>query len=584
MTPPNPTPDLFDAPTAHQQFALARQAARQFIVEVEAEQQLDWARSFCTVMQQRYWRQRARAARCDWEPPTSTISAKLPAEQHRIATHLGVLAAAFDDIEAGFRLGSVYTALLPAVLRSRWGAYYTPSAYVQLLLGRIEQAGFDWRRGSAVDPACGGGAFLTPVALRMQAALAPAEPGSVLDHIASHLSGFEIDPFAAWTSQLCVEAALLPLCQQAGRRLPALVSVGDSLAADTGRRFDLVVGNPPYGKVTLEPALRQRYARSLYGHANLYGLFADLSLRWALPDGVIALVTPTSFLGGQYFKALRALLADTAPLRSIDFVDERSGVFEDVLQETSLAVFVKGAPRTAATVHAAQREGDLAVRTEPLGEHRIGPGDGPWLLPRLGTQRRLIARAGRMPTRLADYGMSVSTGPLVWNRHKTQLRAQRSVADHPLIWAECVSAEGFRFDPQRKHHAPFIEVEDGQGHLLIACACLLVQRTTAKEQRRRLIGAVMPGEFVTRYRGVVVENHLNVITPVTSTAVGLDALCALLNSEAVDQAFRCISGSVAVSAYELNDLPLPDPATLARLSGANPGAFESALSRLYGLS
>jgi adenine-specific DNA-methyltransferase len=42
-------------------------------------------------------------------------------------------------------------------------------------------------------------------------------------------------------------------------------------------------------------------------------------------------------------------------------------------------------------------------------------------------------------------------------------------------------------------------------------------------------------------------------------------LAALLNSDIADQAFRCISGSVAVSAYEMEALPLPPPEALADL-------------------
>jgi adenine-specific DNA-methyltransferase len=36
-------------------------------------------------------------------------------------------------------------------------------------------------------------------------------------------------------------------------------------------------------------------------------------------------------------------------------------------------------------------------------------------------------------------------------------------------------------------------------------------------------------------------------------------IAGLLNSAAVDAAFRCINGSVAVSAFELEELPLPAP-------------------------
>lgn len=87
-----------------------------------------------------------------------------------------------------------------------------------------------------------------------------------------------------------------------------------------------------------------------------------------------------------------------------------------------------------------------------------------------------------------------------------------------------------------------------------------MQRTTAKEQHRRLIAAELPQEFIERYGGVSIENHLNMVRPISDTAgVPAKAVAALLNSTIVDQIFRCISGSVAVSATELEALPLPSP-------------------------
>ena len=81
---------------------------------------------------------------------------------------------------------------------------------------------------------------------------------------------------------------------------------------------------------------------------------------------------------------------------------------------------------------------------------------------------------------------------------------------------------------------------------------MLLQRTTAKEQARRLIAAELPERFVREHRLVVVENHLNMIRPLDGAPkVPPAVVAALLNSEVVDHAFRCISGSVAVSAFEL---------------------------------
>jgi adenine-specific DNA-methyltransferase len=352
--------------------------------------------------------------------------------------------------------------------------------------------------------------------------------------------------------------------------------------------FDLVIGNPPYGRVTLSPELRRRYARSLYGHANLYGIFTDAALRWTRAGGLIAYLTPTSFLGGQYFAALRRLLATDAPPVAIDLVHARRGVFEDVLQETLLAVYRKGESSLRAKInylhlineHEARvtHNGSIALPLEP---------SAPWLAPRTTDHGRLIARAETMSSRLSDWGYSVSTGPLVWNRFKAQLRAHRDgPSAHPLVWAESVTPDGrFEFRARKRNHAPYFELRQGDEWLLVRDPCVLVQRTTAKEQARRLIAAELPSRFVESHGGVVVENHLNMVR---SNGAGPPAsvVAAFLNSRVIDDLFRCMSGSVAVSAFELEAIPVPDLADLATLTrlvveGAPRQQIETECRRLY---
>ena len=57
------------------------------------------------------------------------------------------------------------------------------------------------------------------------------------------------------------------------------------------------------------------------------------------------------------------------------------------------------------------------------------------------------------------------------------------------------------------------------------------------------------------------------VRPISKTVVvPTTVVAALLNSATVDQIFRCISGSVAVSASELEALPLPPPEEAAALA------------------
>lgn len=550
---------------------------------------LGMARSFCGAMLRAYWQAKCGALGLTWDifdlPP---VQQQLDRAARDLAESLGCIAAHVDDLAAGYMLGTVYTSMLPSNLRAQWGSFYTPPPYVDRLLDQAGAAGFNWATGTAADPACGGGAFLAPIALRMWKAGGQIDADAALADVCARLRGFELDPFAAWMSHVVLEATLLPLCAAARRRMPFLISVGDSLLIADDAQFDLVVGNPPYGKVTLPNEVRAKFSRTLYGHANLYGLFTELGVRLCKRGGVVAFVTPTSFLGGQYFKALRKFLLAEAPPSFIDFISGRDGVFDDVLQETMLAVYVKGGQASEVAVCALETgPGGIVVNSE-IGRRKISGLSGPWLIARNTRHGAIIEKMTSMTLRLADYGYSVSTGPLVWNRHKDQLRHVADSTTHPLVWAESVSMEGFKFSAKKRNHAPYVAPSLDQGHLVLNEEAVLVQRTTAKEQARRLICAVIDTNFMRRTNGVVVENHLNIVKARATSEIKPPTIARVLNSRAADEAFRCISGSVAVSAYELNALPLPcrvDMLALQRLveQQASEQLIEKRLCRIYGV-
>lgn len=522
--------------------------------------------------------------------PFITPRGKLDTTARELAASIGREAAALPVLEGCHFLTSLYTTLLPGKERSALGAFYTPPALTQRLLDLASEGGVDWSTARVLDPASGGGAFLLEAAARMRRALDGSEPAFILAQLGNRLSGFELDPHAASLSQAALEIFLSDLRTGNGRDVPVFVKVCDTLEETPAELYDLVIGNPPYGRVTLTAAQRARFARSLYGHANLYGVFTDIALRWTRPGGVIAYLTPTSMLGGQYYAALRKLLADEAPPVAIDFVHARRGVFEDVLQETLLALYSKGGPRQRFQVHYLNVDNEREARLTKNGKVGL-PADAsaPWLAPREPAHVGLIKAAEGMAARLADWGYGVSTGPLVWNRFKPQMRARAGRGLHPLIWAEAVTADGrFIFRADKRNHAPYFKPEAGDGWLVVDRSCVLVQRTTAKEQDRRLIAAELSQAFIDAHGGVVVENHLNMVRTIGAAKVSPAAVTAVLNSDIVDQVFRCISGSVAVSAFELESIPLPPASAMAAIEklvakGASRAAIEKSLRALYGV-
>ncbi|BDB16750.1 hypothetical protein cym2001_01150 [Pseudomonas sp. CYM-20-01] len=350
-----------------------------------------------------------------------------------------------------------------------------------------------------------------------------------------------------------------------------------------------MIGNPPYGKAKLDSKTRELYRRSLYGHANLYGLFTDLAIRQTKVGGIVAYITPTSFLAGGYFKNLRDLIGREAPPLSIDFVAARKGVFDDVLQEMALTTYRKGGKLAPVKVSEITSSPDGMLEVTETGFITL-PREStfPWILPRNPSQTLLVEKLSKMPCRLADWGYGVSTGPLVWNRHKSQLVYKAGTGRFPLIWAEAITSDGkFIFRAEKKNHAPYFDLKSSDLHLLTTKPCVLLQRTTAKEQTRRLIATTLPIEFLELHGGVVIENHINMVKPLSEMPnVNASVLVAYLNSGAADRAFRCVSGSVAVSAYELESLPLPAPSDLLELSqlveaGCTREVVEEACSKLF---
>jgi len=293
--------------------------------------------------------------------------------------------------------------------------------------------------------------------------------------------------------------------------------------------------------------------------------------------GVLAALVPTSFTSGLYFHKLRESLSASASLDSVTFVEDRSGVFAGVLQETCLVTFSR---RRNRKVTVSRANGSITrVAMTPV------PRDGrPWLIPREAADAAIAAAAAKFQLTLEGSGWHASTGPLVWNRRKSDLFNRPSANRTRVLWAADFEEGVIGRHPSRDslRYLASAGTKDDTVTILREEA-VLVQRTTAPEQTRRLIAADLSPEILTEMGGrVVIENHVNVLRPTTATPL-LDraTLARLLHTKTMDRLVRCISGSVAVSSYELGSLPLPDAAVLASWAGLAGAELETAVAAAY---
>jgi hypothetical protein len=184
-------------------------------------------------------------------------------------------------------ISSIYEQLL-AEKQRQYAAYYTPWHLVDLVLDELVPWQADTAEPSILDPSCGSGIFLAEAFRRFvyQHTMANEDPLS-FDDLSGLLTrcvyGVDSSPVAIGVSALSLSLALLehidPAAAWRDARLPELVDhnliVSDFFEdhALANRRFDFVVGNPPWMS-----ALTQAAAAYVLGQ------------KMELPDQQIALV------------------------------------------------------------------------------------------------------------------------------------------------------------------------------------------------------------------------------------------------------------------------------------------------------
>lgn len=529
-----------------------------------------------------WWSDRAAKAQLDgaWLDVRYAIAASEPAFD---------AAAETTDLHdrSGHEIGQAYVQTLSPESRAKHGQHYTPADLADHLWSQTRDAlgwnGDDHRLpGLLRDPAAGSGALLLPPLREHLRASAADDQSLTLNALPQFIEGIEQDAVAAWVGSVILAAEMLPALSQIPekhrRPLPALIRTGDGLDPALSPA-SIAIMNPPYGRVTLDAVTRARFAHAVYGHANIYGLFMAEAARNLTVDGVLSALVPTSFSAGLYQHRLRGYLSDHAPLRSVAFVVDRSGSFTGVIQETCLAVFQRRRHRKTTVARVNGHVEAVASIAPPRG-------DGPWLIPRDPADASIAAAAARLPLTLGAAGYHASTGPLVWNRRRADIHARSAKARRPIVWGADIEGGEVVLHPSRDPQRYLTIHNDRDARVMVLDEpAVLVQRTTAPEQSRRLVPAELTTEALKELGGsIVVENHVNVLRPnMLLPLLSRAAVARVLATRTLDRVMRCLSGTVAVSSYELAALPLPAADVLATWEHLEGDELEAAVAKTYRL-
>ncbi|MCM1105366.1 MAG: N-6 DNA methylase [Blautia sp.] len=201
-------------------------------------------------------------------------------------------------------LGLLYISLNNIGCRKATGSYYTPTKIVQRLCGKL----FDMNTpiGKDVfDPCCGTGNFILQL---------PPEIGF------DNVYGNDIDTMSVYIARL--NYALKYDVRDADT-VYAHITEKDYLSFSENRKFDYIIGNPPWGysfNDSQKTQLREKYVSATSNNIESYDVFVEQALSNLKEGGLLSYVLPEAILNVKTHTPIRKVLLNHSSFQYIEFL------------------------------------------------------------------------------------------------------------------------------------------------------------------------------------------------------------------------------------------------------------------------
>lgn len=267
--------------------------------------------------------------------------------------------------------------------------------------------------------------------------------------------------------------------------------------------FDLIIGNPPYFEVN-KANTPIGFSSILNGRVNVYYLFIYKCISLLEMGGELRLVLPKSFLSNIYSKKLRSYLTSKCAITGIEYFGNNE--FEDAVQDVIILKCTR-VERSIPSIH------EFVVNDTLF----------------FVKNKNDVPMSGKT---LKSLGMTVKTGNVAWNQHKSRLKSEPGIK---LWYASDISG---KIDTNREK-MKYLEYTDSL--VLTRGPCILVQRIVSKKIKYKLIEY---GEFY-------VENHINIIS---GNLEDLKLVCSSFDHELTESFVTQVFSSTQISKTELESV------------------------------
>lgn len=328
------------------------------------------------------------------------------------------------------------------------------------------------------------------------------------------------------------------------------------------KKYDFVIGNPPYMKIPKDAPEAKAMPEVCYGAPNLYFIFAAMGLFNLRDHGQMVYIIPRSWTSGAYFKRFREYFLTEGKLEHIHLFVSRNKVFdkEDVLQETIIIKVRKTRiePKYVTITSSKSNDdfGGLTSLTVPYKLVVSGKDNYVYLVTN-EEEVEVLESLHKFDKTLPDIGLKMKTGLTVDFRNRDILRDTAEDGAIPLFYSQHIKQGKVQFPIQKEHE---YVVTDQKGLMQDNKNYLFVKRFTAKEEPRRLQCGIYLAKNYPQYTKISTQNKINFIDGMLQemSECLVYGLYVLFNSTLYDEYYRILNGSTQVNSTEINAMPVPD--------------------------
>lgn len=221
-------------------------------------------------------------------------------------------------------LGCLYMSLLSTGKKDVNGIYYTPFSVVNEIVQSIDFK----NKNKIVDPGCGSGNFLIQAYKKMKKEKIPSRK------IISNLYGFDIDNIAVLLSKINIY-----ILEKNIDFNKINIYNKDFLTDDLKDKFDVIIGNPPWGKKynsEEKQKLKLKYGLD-FSKLDSFSQFILKSFELLNENGILSFVLPSSFLNIAVHEKTRKFLLNY----KIEHIKKIGRKFEEIVTDVVVIKVMK---------------------------------------------------------------------------------------------------------------------------------------------------------------------------------------------------------------------------------------------------